>query len=99
MSPNDSVFALKSRISKTRTFINLFQYLIRSNSGHLSVDRILLRQNPKGEALKDEAIVGNLGLSQGNAQLFMRDLGPQIAWKTVNFRPTPETPFYKNFLR
>lgn len=50
---------------------------------HLEVARISLRLEPRGKSLRDEEIVSQLNLPQQNAQLYFRDLGPQIAWKTV----------------
>jgi len=47
------------------------------------VERISLRVEAKGKSLRDDEVVSALGLSASNAQLFLRDLGPQISWKTV----------------
>jgi len=68
VSNEESITSLKKRISKAIG---------------LDVNRIALRAEPKGKAIKDEELVKNLNLPDKNAQLFLRDLGPQIAWKTV----------------
>ncbi|CAJ0585743.1 unnamed protein product, partial [Mesorhabditis spiculigera] len=66
--PDDTIFAIKKKIAKAKPA--------------LSVERQALRAEAKGKALKDEQKLSELGIS-ANAQLFVRDLGPQIAWKTV----------------
>ena len=48
------------------------------------MERQALRLDPKGKGLKDEEKLASLGLAK-NAQLYFRDLGPQIAWKTVGY--------------
>jgi len=68
ISPNDTVLSLKRRVSK------------QIEKG---VERISLRLEAKGRSLRDDEVVSALGLSATNAQLFLRDLGPQISWKTV----------------
>ncbi|ALC44816.1 Sc2 [Drosophila busckii] len=45
-------------------------------------DRISLRLEPRGKSLKDTDTVGTLGLSNGS-KVYIKDLGPQIGWKTV----------------
>jgi very-long-chain enoyl-CoA reductase len=54
-----------------------------STKKHLDVDRVVLRLDPRGKNLKDEQRISELNLPAKNAQLFFRDLGPQIGWKTV----------------
>jgi len=68
ISPNDTVLSLKRRVAK------------QIEKG---VERISLRLEAKGRSLRDDEVVSALGLSSTNAQLFLRDLGPQISWKTV----------------
>jgi len=68
ISPNDTVLSLKRRVAK------------QIEKG---VERISLRLEAKGRSLRDDEVVSALGLSATNAQLFLRDLGPQISWKTV----------------
>ena len=36
-----------------------------------------------GRVLKDDETLQSIGITNGG-QLFYKDLGPQIAWKTVN---------------
>ncbi|CAJ0960252.1 unnamed protein product, partial [Mesorhabditis belari] len=66
--PDDTVFAVKKRIAKEKP--------------SLSIERQALRLDPKGKALKDEQKLSDLGIAK-NAQLYVRDLGPQISWKAV----------------
>jgi very-long-chain enoyl-CoA reductase len=68
VSPNDNVLSLKRKISA---------------KNHLSVDRLSIRLEPRGKNVADEKLVSELNLPTKNAQLYVRDLGPQIAWKTV----------------
>ncbi|XP_078573646.1 very-long-chain enoyl-CoA reductase-like isoform X2 [Branchiostoma floridae x Branchiostoma japonicum] len=42
-----------------------------------------LRLEPKGRNLSDEETVRSLDLRVGDRKLYLRDLGPQIGWKTV----------------
>jgi len=65
---NDTVLSIKAKIASKK---------------HLGVERIALRLDPRGKGLRDEEVVSNLNLPSTNAQLYLRDLGPQIAWKTV----------------
>ncbi|KAI6186157.1 Very-long-chain enoyl-CoA reductase [Aphelenchoides besseyi] len=47
------------------------------------IEQISLRLEPRGKNLRDEETIAGLKLTNGSAQLFYRNLGPQIAWKTV----------------
>jgi len=68
ISTNDTVLTVKQRLSEKK---------------HIGVERIALRSDPRGKNLRDDQRVADLSLPSANAQLFYRDLGPQIAWKTV----------------
>uniref|UniRef100_A0A0N4Z084 very-long-chain enoyl-CoA reductase n=1 Tax=Parastrongyloides trichosuri TaxID=131310 RepID=A0A0N4Z084_PARTI len=50
-----------------------------SKSTKIQLDRIALRPEVKGKNLKDNVKINTLA----NRQLYYRDLGPQIPWKTV----------------
>jgi len=50
---------------------------------NLAVERISFKLEPTGKNLVDNQIISELKLPILNAQLYYRDLGPQIAWKTV----------------
>lgn len=52
----------------------------------LTVERQSMRVEPKGKAIPDEKQIKELGLAAQNAHLYVRDLGPQIPWKTVSDR-------------
>uniref|UniRef100_A0A915BI86 very-long-chain enoyl-CoA reductase n=1 Tax=Parascaris univalens TaxID=6257 RepID=A0A915BI86_PARUN len=69
VSPEDTIFSIKRRIAQQR----------RS----LLVERQSLRLDAKGKSLKDEQRIDELNLPTKGAQLFLKDLGPQVAWKTV----------------
>ncbi|KAH8392995.1 hypothetical protein KR215_007165 [Drosophila sulfurigaster] len=45
-------------------------------------DRISLRLEPRGKSLKDTDSVKSLNLGNGD-KVYIKDLGPQIGWKTV----------------
>lgn len=45
-------------------------------------DRQSLRLEAKGKSLKDDDTIKSLNLSNGS-KLYVKDLGPQIGWKTV----------------
>uniref|UniRef100_F1L096 very-long-chain enoyl-CoA reductase n=1 Tax=Ascaris suum TaxID=6253 RepID=F1L096_ASCSU len=69
VSPEDTIFSIKRRIAQQRR--------------PLSVERQSLRLDAKGKSLKDEQRIDELNLPTKGAQLFLKDLGPQVAWKTV----------------
>jgi len=50
---------------------------------YLSPERQALRTEPKGKPLPDEETLGELSLPGVGAQLYLRDLGKQVGWKTV----------------
>lgn len=50
---------------------------------YLKPERQMLRLEPNGKPLPNEETLGELKLPATNAQLYLRDLGPQIGWKTV----------------
>jgi len=50
---------------------------------YLSPERQALRLEPKGKPLPDEETLGELHLPAVGAQLYLRDLGRQVGWKTV----------------
>ncbi|TKR65492.1 hypothetical protein L596_025888 [Steinernema carpocapsae] len=55
---------------------------IAQKKGKLAIERQSLRLEPKGKSLKDEQKISELNMPT-NGQIYLRDLGPQIAWKTV----------------
>jgi very-long-chain enoyl-CoA reductase len=68
ISADDTILSIKRKISQKR---------------HLGVERLAVRVEPRGKNLSDEQLVSDLNLPAANAQLYVRDLGPQIGWKTV----------------
>ncbi|GMR34278.1 hypothetical protein PMAYCL1PPCAC_04473, partial [Pristionchus mayeri] len=69
LNGKETILAIKKRIAQKKL--------------HLTVERQSLRTEAKGKNLANEKTLEDLGLSASNAQLFIKDLGPQIAWKTV----------------
>nr|CAD7457122.1 unnamed protein product [Timema tahoe] len=68
LSPSTSVSDLKKQI--------------HSRKSNLYPNRQALRLEVKGKTLKDEETLKSLGMRSG-AKLYVKDLGPQIGWKTV----------------
>ncbi|KAE9418079.1 hypothetical protein Angca_007742 [Angiostrongylus cantonensis] len=69
LSGDETVLAIKKRIAQKKLA--------------LTVERQSMRVEPKGKAISDEKQIKDLGLAAQNAHLYVRDLGPQIPWKTV----------------
>lgn len=63
-----------------QTHITIFIFY---SSENLNVNRLIIRAEPRGKNLHDEQPISSLRLPSTNAQLFYRDLGPQIGWRTV----------------
>ncbi|TMS34792.1 hypothetical protein L596_002311 [Steinernema carpocapsae] len=58
--------------------------LVAQKKAKLGVERQSLRLEAKGKSLKDEQTLASLGLDKAkNVTFYVKDLGPQIAWKTV----------------
>nr|CAD7403157.1 unnamed protein product [Timema cristinae] len=68
LSPSTSVSDLKKQV--------------HSRKSNLYPNRQALRLEVKGRTLKDEETLKSLGMRSG-AKLYVKDLGPQIGWKTV----------------
>lgn len=68
ISYDESVVAVKKRLSEKLS---------------LPINRIALRLDAKGKNLGDNRIIQDLNLPSKGAHLYIRDLGPQISWKTV----------------
>ncbi|VDK67136.1 unnamed protein product [Litomosoides sigmodontis] len=68
ISCDESIMAIKRRLSQKLS---------------LPINQIALRLDAKGMNLKDNLIVQDLNLPSMNAHLYIRNLGPQIGWKTV----------------
>lgn len=81
MNEDDTVLALKKRIAqKSGVFVLSYERVLESK---VPVEQQSLRLDPKGKSLKDEQKLKELNLPQTNAQLYLKNLGPQIPWKTV----------------
>lgn len=48
----------------------------------LTVERQSIRTEPKGKSVNDSATLSSLGVQVGS-KIYVKDLGPQIGWKTV----------------
>jgi very-long-chain enoyl-CoA reductase len=66
---NDSIYNIKEHISQKKSY--------------LYPSRQSLRTEPRGKNLNDEETLVSLKLPATGAQLYLRDLGPQISWRTV----------------
>jgi len=55
---------------------------IHAQKKHLYPDRQSLKIDPKSRSLSDSTTLENAGIKSGQ-QLILKDLGPQIGWKTV----------------
>ncbi|XP_065572741.1 probable very-long-chain enoyl-CoA reductase art-1 [Artemia franciscana] len=55
---------------------------IRQKKGHLQPERQELRLEPRSKGLDDMVTLEQIDIKNGS-QLFLKDLGPQVAWKTV----------------
>ncbi|KAK0395092.1 hypothetical protein QR680_001113 [Steinernema hermaphroditum] len=70
VSPKSTISELKKKIAQKKK--------------QLGVERQSLRSEAKGKSLRDEETLASLGLDkEKNVALYVKDLGPQIAWKTV----------------
>ncbi|EFX76310.1 hypothetical protein DAPPUDRAFT_199063 [Daphnia pulex] len=68
VDPNSTLKELKTQIHRLKS--------------HLYPDRQEFRQEPRGKGLDESKTVAALGLKD-KSKLYLKDLGPQIAWKTV----------------
>lgn len=48
--------------------------------------RQMLRLEPRGKPLNDDQLLSELNLPTNGAQIYLKDLGPQIGWKTVGLK-------------
>lgn len=67
--------------SATKTISQIKGDIAKLKKG-LVVERQSIRTEPKGKTVRDNVTLGSLGL-QGGSKLYVKDLGPQIGWKTV----------------
>ncbi|OZC07101.1 trans-2,3-enoyl-CoA reductase family protein [Onchocerca flexuosa] len=77
----DRSIAFLENISQDETVLSIKKRLSQQLS--LPINQIALRLDVKGKNLKDDQIVQNLNLPLIDAHLYLRNLGPQIGWKTV----------------
>lgn len=77
---NSKVFG-KCTVSPLTTIKELKLEVQKLNKA-LPPNRQSFRLEPKGKAVKDDDSLRTLGVQEG-AKLYVKDLGPQIGWKTV----------------
>ncbi|CAD6193972.1 unnamed protein product [Caenorhabditis auriculariae] len=65
----ETVLAIKKRIAQ--------------KIGKLNVERQSLRLEPKGKSVSDDSKLSDLNISSQKGVIYLKDLGPQIPWKTV----------------
>lgn len=80
-SGNHSQLVSLKNVSPSSTISDV-KKLICKQKKSLYPERISLRNQAKGKALGDDAVLSTLDLSKGR-ELFFKDLGPQIGWSTV----------------
>jgi very-long-chain enoyl-CoA reductase len=56
---------------------------VHSKKQSLYPDRQSFRLEVKGKSLSDNDTLSSLGLKSGSLKIYVKDLGPQIGWKTV----------------
>lgn len=71
----------KVPVKDSTTITDLKKEIYKLN-GKLNTNRQSIRLDPKGRSVKDSDTVGALGL-KNLAKIYVKDLGPQIGWKTV----------------
>ncbi len=69
-------------IVENSTTIKELKDRVHGASKKLHPDRQALRLEVKGKSLKDSDTIQTLNLRNGS-KLYVKDLGPQIGWKTV----------------
>ena len=69
MSKSDTVADVKKRIGTQKKKLQ-------------DINRVELRQEPKGKPLKDETTLQTMGL-ENQGMLYLKDRGPQVGWVTV----------------
>lgn len=69
LTGDETILAIKKRVAQKKQ--------------KMTVERQSLRIEPKGKSIADDKKLDELDLNRQTAQLYLRDLGPQIAWKTV----------------
>lgn len=80
LSPSGKSITLLRNVSAT-TSVAEIKKEIQKSSG-LSIHRQAIRLESKGKTQKDDDTVNSLGLHSGS-KIYVKDLGPQIGWKTV----------------
>ncbi|KAK3933392.1 putative very-long-chain enoyl-CoA reductase art-1 [Frankliniella fusca] len=80
LSTSGKSVAVLSNVNPTMTIAEIKKEIQKNNG--MSIHRQSIRLEAKGQSLKDEESVKNLGLRSGS-KIYVRDLGPQIGWKTV----------------
>lgn len=65
------------------TKVNELRHIIHNRLKSVpSPERLSLRLSAKGPSLKDSDTLNQLSVAQGDI-IYLRDLGPQIGWRTV----------------
>lgn len=81
MDAKNSKGVLKTNVQSSTTIKELKEK-VYANNRKLNPDRQALRLEVRGKTLKDSDTIETLGLRNGS-KLYVKDLGPQIGWKTV----------------
>lgn len=67
-------------VAPTTTIADIKKEVNKANK--LSIHRQAIRLETRGQTLKDDDSIKSLGLKSGS-KIYVKDLGPQIGWKTV----------------
>lgn len=82
---NETVIATLFDVSPSSKIRDI-KKLIHKQKKSLYPDRLALRIEPKGKSLDDDVQLKSISANLKNSKkLFLKDLGPQIGWKTVFF--------------
>lgn len=82
LNAKDSRPITKCSVTGATTIAEVKANVAKANK-KLTVHRQSIRQQQTGRSLKDEDTIEGLSLRDGG-KLYVKDLGPQIGWKTVS---------------
>ncbi|XP_003707296.1 very-long-chain enoyl-CoA reductase [Megachile rotundata] len=81
LTAKSSKFVTNVSVKPTTTIREIKEELYKLKKAP-QIERQSLRADAKGKALSDSETLKNLSISDGG-KLYLKDLGPQISWKTV----------------
>lgn len=87
LNAKDSKPITKCSVTGATTLAEIKENIARANK-KLTVHRQSLRLQQSGKSLRDEDTIDGLNLRDGS-KIYVKDLGPQIGWKTVSESYSP----------